>query len=149
VPGQTQFSSRVALATLLTFAGVVIVACSGGPNEPAFLPPQATLTIEPDVTKETAIAIGTVESFTESQAEGPGIPYVGLRLTVPDESPVLRFVSPKADITIVSENARMEVAAVPCRLSAADGARVFWAQQKLTSEQYNTLQSVIVSRVYE
>ena len=147
--GQSELAPRVTLAILLISAAGVIVACSGGPNEPAFLPPKATLVVEPAVTKETAIGSGIVESFTEAQAEGRVIPYVGLRLTVPDESPVLRFVSPKADITIVSEKARMEVSAVPCQLSAANGVRTFWAQQQLTIEQYNALQRVIVSRIYE
>ena len=49
----------------------------------------------------------------------------------------------------VSENSRQEVVATPCQLSVANGARTFWASHQLTADQYNTLKSVVVTRIYE
>ena len=142
-------AARFFLAALAAAGAAAITACGGGPNDPAVFAPTPALVVEPGVTEATGIPGGTCQSFTDSQPEGTKTPYVGLRLTVPDGSPVLQFVAPKADFVVVSENSRLEVVGSPCQLSAGEGTRTFWAQQVLTAPQYNTLERVIVTRVYQ
>ena len=122
----------------------LVVGCGGSRTRNS----SADLEIAPDVITSTNAEPGgiVIPGFSDDHR---GDQYVVIYLGVPDGSPVLQFTNPLADVTVVSQNSRIELRELKCSLQVESGIRSFRFSPTLTQQQIKTLKSIRVTRLYD
>ena len=140
VPARTRLSSVLACSA----AALITVGCGGSGTRRS----SAELEIAPQAVQSTHAepAAIFVPSFDDDHK---GDRYVSVFLAIPDGSAVLQFTDPVADLTVVSENSRLELNGVSCSLEVGGGSRSFRFFPRLTRQQIDTLKSIRVNRLYD
>jgi hypothetical protein len=110
----------------------------------------AKVEVEQSVTSETLVTSGSVTSYFGSTRNDSHIePSITVNLNIPDGSKVLQFKNPMVDIAFYCAGSAQSVNGINCQLSAGQGNRSFTFRHSLTTQQQQTLQKVVITRIYQ
>ncbi len=141
---------RFLLRPYLVFALCIFLGCDGcccGGCGNLGARKAAKVEVEQTVTSETLVTSGSVTTYPRDDRHVE--PSMTVNLNIPDGSKVLQFKNPMVDITFYCAGSTQSVNGIKCQLSAGQGNRLFTFRHSLTSQQQQTLQKVVVKRIYE